>query len=234
VRTKASILLILLGMILGACAPEGTPAGARPDLSGKVVLAGPATIVSASASPASFAYAYGCGSTSVLVADITFTVLINDPSDVGSENFDVEIHYEFSAGGPTYIGNFILAQAGTVGTVYTYSDDIASNQPKWLSTLTAVEAGASGVFRWQASLFGYPVGSKPGDPGGKLLDKTGFFEIPFAPCKAPLVTPPVATILPPHLDVTIMPPGSADKPKQGGGGSPPSCSVEPNNPSCVP
>lgn len=56
---------------------------------------------------------------------------------------------------------------------------------------------------------------------------------PTPTVKVPLGLPPVATVLPPRLDVTIVPPGSSNKPKQGGGG-PPSCSVDPNNPSCVP
>lgn len=224
-KTKASILFILFSLILDACAPAGTPAGAGPDLSGKVDLAGPVSIVSASASPASIAYPFDCGTTIVPPVNITFTVLVDDPSNIGSEHLDVRILFGFGSLPPS--GQyFLLAQAGTTGTVHTYSDDTAENAA-WTSKpmAAAFKTGASGVFLWMATVV---------DESMRVLAKTDVMEIPFAPCKAPLVIPPEATLVPPHIAVTLVPPSSKDKPKRGGDGSPPSCSVDPNNPSCVP
>jgi len=220
-KTKALILFILFSLMLGACAPAGTPAGAGPDLSGKVVLAGPVSIVSASASPASVAYSYKCGTTFVPPVNITFTVLVDDPSNIGSEHLDVRVLFGFgSLPGPGSF--FLLAQAGTTGTVHTYSDDTAENAP-WTSKPmdAAFKTGAPGVFLWSASV---------ADESMRVLARTDVMEIPFAPCKAPLVIPPVTTVMPPRVDVTIVPPGSSDKPTD----SRPSCSVEPNNPNCKP
>jgi hypothetical protein len=60
----------------------------------------------------------------------------------------------------------------------------------------------------------------------------GHTEVKSIPVIACLPTPTA----PPLIRVTIVPPGSADKPKRGGDEppAPPSCSTDPNNPSCVP
>jgi hypothetical protein len=152
-------------------------------------------------------------------------VLVDDPSNIGSEHLDVRILFGFgSLPGPGQY--FLLAQAGTTGTVHTYSGDSEENAA-WTSKpmAAAFKTGGAGVFLWTATV---------ADEAMRVLAKTDVMEIPFAPCKAPLVVPPEVTIVPPHVDVTIVPPSSQNKPRQGGGGSPPSCSVEPNNPSCVP
>jgi hypothetical protein len=65
-------------------------------------------------------------------------------------------------------------------------------------------------------------------------------SIPVLPCslRVPTSTPTIDPGLPGLDSATIIPPGSYDQPpKQGEGGgppAPPSCSVEPNNPNCVP
>ncbi len=219
-RTKASILFILFSMILGACAPTGTPAagapGAGPDFSDKAVLAGPVSIVSASASPASVAYSYDCGSTIVPPVNITFTVLVDDPSNIGSEHLDVRIRFDFGGFGSG--DSFLLAQAGTKGTVHTYSDDTAENA-YWTSKpmAAAFKTGASGVFIWSATV---------NDESMRVLAKTEVMEIPFAPCKAPVViaytiVPP---ILPPLTVVTNTPIPQLPPTKK------PRCQPSPNNP----
>lgn len=221
-KTKALTLFILFGLILSACAPAWSR-GPGPDPSGKVV-APTVTIVSATASPASIAYPFDCGTTFVPPVDITFTVLINDPSDIGSEHYDIRVRFGFGSL-PSAGQTFMLAQAGTTGTVYTYSDDSASNAAWTSKPMTAAFAtGASGTFLWDAAV---------NDESMTVVAKTGVMEIPFAPGPCPS---PMVPVLPPHVDVTIVPPGSSDKPKTGGGsgGGPPSCSVDPNNPSCVP
>jgi hypothetical protein len=60
-------------------------------------------------------------------------------------------------------------------------------------------------------------------------------SVPVLPCSS-RSTAPAPTVDPglPSFEGTIIPPGSSDKPKPGGSGSPPSCSAEPNNPNCVP
>lgn len=222
-KTKPSILLIMLGLVLTACVPAERPAG--PDLSSEVGSVASVSIVSASASPASIVYPYNCGSTFVPSVDITFTVLVNDPSNIGSENLDVRVKFGFGSLPPSGI-EFLLAQAGTTGTVHTYSDDTNSNA-EWTSKpmADAFKTGTSGVFLWQA---------KVNDASMKILAQTAVMEIPFAPGPCPS---PMVPVLPPHVGVTIVPPGSLNNPKTGGGGSnggSPSCSVDPNNPSCVP
>ncbi len=224
-KAKASTLLILFGLILSACIPEGTPAGG-PDLS-KVGPIASVSIVSASASPASIVYPYDCGSTFVPPVDITFTVLVDDPSNIGSEHLDVRIRFGFGSFPASSGMYFLLFQAGTTGTVHTYSGDALDPENVGITGKPMEEAfktGGSGVFIWTATVV---------DESLKELAKTGVMEIPFAP--GPCPSPMVPVLPPPRIDVTIVPPGSLSKPKPGGGGgSPPSCSVDPNNPSCVP
>ena len=223
-KTKASIFSLLFSLILGACAPTGTPL-AGPDISGKVI-AKTVTIVSASASPASFAYSYECGTTFIPPFDITFTVSFDDPLDRPLTSMVVDIHFAYSAPGyATSTGNFILEIVGRTGTIDTYSGNLVDNAPKFYPGLAGAYAGKPGVFTWSATVE---------DESSTELAKTDVFEIPFAACTAPLVVPTAATIVLPHIDLTIVPPGSGGTHEPGGGGSPPSCSVEPNNPNCKP
>jgi len=73
-------------------------------------------------------------------------------------------------------------------------------------------------------------------PSTSLVGHTEEKTIAVIPCPP---TPAPKAPLPSGMDIaTVVPPGSYDKPSSGGGDgippAPPSCSVEPNNPSCVP
>jgi hypothetical protein len=221
-KTKAWIFFLVFSLILGACAPTGTPF-AGPDISDKVT-AKTVTIVSASASPASVAYAFDCGTTSVPTVNITFTVSFDDPLARPLTTMDVQIHFEHVYG-VTYVGDFILEILGRTGTVDTYSGDLESNVPGFGSKLAAIYAGKPGVFSWTATVV---------DESLTVLAKTGVLEVPFAACAAPPMLFPLSTVMPPRVNITIVPPGPIVKPNPGGGGSPPYCSVDPNNPNCVP
>jgi hypothetical protein len=223
-KTKASIFFLVFSLILGACAPAGTPAGG-PDLSGKVGPLIAAKIVSAKASPASFAYSYKCGTTSIPPIDITFTVQVDNFEKIAPDDLSVLLVWalEVSGGSVPADGEFNLTLTGTAGTVMTFTGSTEASGQDLGSKIMPAE-GASGDFRWFAIVLYGPKGTE------RPLDSTDVFLIPFAACKAP----PVDTVVPPHIDLTVVAPGSSDKPKQGGGGSPPSCSVDPNDPNCIP
>ena len=181
-KTKYTLLFVLLSLVLSACMPVRSPV-AGPDLS-KVGSIASVSIVSATASPASVVYPYNCGTIFVPPVDITFTVLVNDPSGIGSEHYDVRIRFAFGSL-PSPGEDFMLAQAGTTGTVYTYSDDTADAESLIPSKVmsAAFATGASGSFLWDAAV---------NDESMRVLARTGVMEIPFAPgaCPTPLAIPP--------------------------------------------
>jgi hypothetical protein len=227
-KTKASIFALVFSLLLGACAPSGTPV-AGPDISGKVILIPPDlpatfTITSASVSPGSLGYSYDCGTTSVPPATLTFTVLIHDP-DKMVKDAAVWIDVSGSTADPkeTIAWSSLLVDQ----LLYLKLTGTSADAETWSGTSMDLGANISAKAAGSTSFKVYWFASASNGYNGV---ETPIYSISLAPCKAPLVV----TIVPPHIDATILPPGSADKPKPGGGGAPPSCSVEPNNPNCVP
>jgi hypothetical protein len=219
VKTQYPVLFLLLSLILSGCGPTGTPF-AGPDISGRVgVVPSAVSVVSASVSPASFAYAYKCGSTSVPPAILTFTVLIEDPGNLVVV-VRATFKYDGHAGSTTtpFSGKFPLTLAGTSGSVKTYSGSTEDLNTE----LAAHESGAAENYHLSAIAYG---------KASAELAYTDLFLIPFAACRAPLAVRP-GPVLPPFAlpTDTSLPPTPAGKPK----GGPPSCSAQPNNPNCKP
>jgi hypothetical protein len=83
-----------------------------------------------------------------------------------------------------------------------------------------------GLLSFQA-IIDAEIRTDPTNYGERTRYFTSTKSVSVLPC------PPTSayTIVPPRINITIVPPGSVDKPKPG---SPPYCSVEPNNPNCIP
>jgi hypothetical protein len=199
---SSAILLALLSIVLSSCAPAWR-LGPGSDSSGKVI-APTVTIVSAVTSPAVVEYPLHCPPPPADVI-IIFTVLVDDPSNIGSENLDVQIRFGFGSLPASSGENFLLEQAGTTGTVHTYTG--RDNDPANISITEDPEAvgystGGSGNFIWTATVV---------DNSGRVLAKTGVMEIPFAPFPCPT---PMVSALPPLILVpsTSTPASAADCP----------------------
>jgi len=226
-KTKMGFsLVVLIVLIVSGCGPAGTPGPVST-----VAYAAPrfeiffASFVSASASPRSLGYSYGCGTTSVPPARITFTVSISDPAGLVDT---VLIYYKISTSDAFIYDSSVAPDGGAgsdvswgSGEIKTYemtSDDLNP-------LISSVAAGSSSFsLYWWADAYQLP--------DYKVLAYSDLFEIGLAPFKAPLVATIVPLVIPPFTMATKTPTPlpPTKKPK-----SPrPACTAEPNNPNCVP
>jgi hypothetical protein len=212
VNKRAFISISILSLlVLGACAPS------EPKLAFDI-----------SGSPDPLYYGGSCG-----VPVITFNVT-GFLGDYLYSTYNPTVVYQLFDGGGNKLkeGSLVLNPVAlATPDVYHASQGLAISESGGSASApdSLILDFGEGTIKFQA-IIEAEIRTGPTTVGERNSYFTSMKSIPVLPCPPK----PVFTILPPHLDVTIMPPGSADKPKQGGGGSPPSCSTDPNNPSCVP
>jgi len=205
VKTKIWVVMLVAGLILISCGP------AKP-------------VFEISGSPAPLFY--GCGAS-------VFTFKVTGPGD-GLRINSIIVGYQLFDGRGSKITETTVTLNPIPGAPpVAYDADRIISVPDSAGSSPAADEPiidfGEGRLDFAATVYAKFLSPSPTGP-----EETFYFtdtkSIPVLPCPPK----PVFTIVPPHIDVTILPPGSADKPKPGGGGPPPSCSVEPNNPNCVP
>jgi hypothetical protein len=207
-RTVVSVFILSL-LALGACAPS------EPKLAFDI-----------SGTPDPLYYGGSCG-----VPVVTFKVT-GYLGEYLYTTYNPTITYQLFDGGGNKIKEASLALnpvALATPDVYHASQGLTISDSGGSASAAdslALDFG-EGTIKFQATIAA-EIRTGPTTVGERNYYFTSTKSIPVLPC------PPAAIIVPPHIDVTILPPGSADKPKPGGGGPPPSCSAEPNNPNCVP